>query len=634
VEIVKKSAVFAALVLDAGALAFLGGGFVAPAIFILFIALFLIPAFIIAARAPFVRDMPADLRITSAAVIVVLLAVPWYFFRKLFGMTLPVDAAASILLTVIAFRLAPRALFDELRPSLRRLAPVLILLPLMTALVFLGFEVRVGTEVRYYGLLAIDLGNLATAVSSIRISPMLPLSLVDGGGNISYHWLYFTMPALLSDFLGASIPSANALILTNLLMAALLFQTVVMTAGWFDDWRGRHYHWIAAVVLFAPFTTYFYQAAATRFPIGWFALPTRNHLLLSPLNSMITFGNNTFALVLCLFVLVEVERWNRDGKLADAVLGVIALAVIIGYSVTLVFSVAVTLVVWTILGRVRRPVVALGLAVVAGVCAVAIFFAIGILAGGGSRGIAIGFDRGQFFRMVLFGLAPLWVAVVLGGRARLNIFHVLIAVAIAVPSLLYTTGSSGSQIDFSMKTGSLLAIAFTPLLAPAFRRLFGEGVPRWRAWVAMFVIALGAVQSSAFLLQFPWYRFARPSSRGYSTPAGYHDALIWIRDHTPERAVVVDPQPLKTHEVVDTMMIGERRIWLPTAYTNDVMIIRPHVGDRLALWRSFAAGDADAGRRIAAEADYLVLPGSVASTSWREVRRGQWSVYQSTMRKP
>jgi hypothetical protein len=563
------------------------------------------------------------------------LAVPWYFFRKLFAMTAPVDAVASILLTVIAVRFAaPRALLDELRPSLRRLIPVLIVLPVVTALVFLGFEVRAGSEVRYYGLLAIDLGNLASAVSAIRISPMLPLSIVDGGGSISYHWLYFTMPAMLSDFLGASIPSATALILTNLLMAALLFQAVVMTAGWFDEWRGRRYHWIAAVVLFAPFTTYFYQAAATRFPIGWFALPTRNHLLLSPLNSMITFGNNTFALVLCLFVLVELDRWNRDGKLADAILGVIALAMIIGYSVTLVFSVAATVFIWTLLGRVRRPVVALGLAVLAGVCAVAIFFAIGILSGGGSRGIGIGFDGGQFFRMVLFGLTPLWVVAVLGGRARLNIFHVLIAVAIAVPSLLYTTGSSGSQIDFSMKTGSLVAIAFTPLLALAFRRLFAEGVPRWRAWAAMFVIVLGLVQSSAFLLQFPWYRFARPSSRGHSIPAGYHDALIWIRDHTPQRAVVVDPQSLNTQEVVDTMMIGERRIWLPTAYTNEVMIVRPHVEGRLALWSSFAAGDADSGRRIAAAADYLVARGGVASPYWRPVRPGEWSVFESTLRKP
>jgi len=64
------------------------------------------------------------------------------------------------------------------------------------------------------------------------------------------------------------------------------------------------------------------------------------------------------------------------------------------------------------------------------------------------------------------------------------------------------------------------------------------------------------------------------------------------------------------------------------------MIVRPDVGDRLALWSSFAADSADAGRRIAAEADYLVMRGSVASPSWREVRRGEWSVFQSTVRRP
>lgn len=636
-EIVKNAIVIAAIfALDLGVLIFLGGGPLAAGVFVLFVAFFLLPAFAIVCRAPFVRNMPPELRITAAAVIVVLLAVPWYFFRKLCALSVPVDAGASILLTVIAVRFAaPRALLEDLRPVLRRLViPVLIVLPLVFALMWLGFEVRVGSEVRYYGLLAVDFGNLASGISSIRISPMLPLSYVEGGGPVSYHWLYFTMPAMLSDFLGASIPSANALILTNLLMAALLFHTVVLTAGWFDEWRGRHYSRIAAVVLFAPFTTYFYQAAATRFPIGWFALPTRNHLLLSPLNSMLTFGNNTFALVLALFVLVELDRWNREGRLGDAIFGVIALAMMIGYSITLVLSVAITLVLWTLLGQIRRPVVALGLALLAGACAVAIFFAIGVLAGGASRHVAFGFDSGQFFRMLLFGLVPLWAVVVLaGGRFRLNIFHVLIVVTIAVPSLLYTTGSAGSLIDFSMKTGSLVAIAFTPLLAPAFRRLFAEGVPRWRAWAAVFVVALGAVQSSAFVLQFPWYRATRPPGRAYSIPAGYHDALIWIRDHTPPRAVIVDPQCLRTQEVLYTMMVGERRVWLPTVYTNEVFIVRAHVEERVAIWNAFVAGDAEASRRMAAEADYLVVRGSVASPFWREVRRGEWSIFASTLRK-
>jgi hypothetical protein len=633
---IVKMAIVAAMIV--AALVFLGGGPAAAGVFIVFTAFFLLPAFVIVCRAPFVRMMPPDLRITAAAMMVVLLAVPWYFLRKLSPMTLPLDLAASILLTVMAIGFAqPGVLFEELRPVLRRsMIPVLILLPLLFVLVWLGFEVRVGNEVRYYGLLAVDFGNLAGVVSALRSSPMLPLSYVAGGGAFSYHWLYFTLPAMLSDFLGVTIPSTNALVLTNLLMAALLFHTIVTAVRWFnEEVSDRFAAGAAAVVVFAPFTTYFYQAAATRFPIGWFALPARNHLLLSPLTSMLIFGNNTFALVLALFVTVALDRWNRDGRIGDAILGVIALAVAIGYSITLVFSLGLTLMVWILLGRVRRPVVALALAVLSGAAAVAIFFAIGLLTTGGSRHIAIAFDRGQFFRMVLFGLAPLWCVIVLAGRRRrLNIFHVLIAVAIAVPTMLYTTGSAGSMIDFSMKTGSLIAIAFAPLLAPALERLFGDGMPRWRTAAAMLVIALGLVQTAAFVLQFPWYRITRPAAHAYRIPADYHDALVWVRDHTPRQAVVVDPQGLRTQEVLYAMMVGERRVWLPTVFTNEVLISNSRVAGRVPVWNGFLAGDEAARQRVAAESDYLVLHGSVASPSWREVRRGEWSVYQSTVRTP
>jgi hypothetical protein len=635
VEIVKA---ILAVAIPGVVLVFLGGGLAAAGVFVVFVGFFLLPAFAIVCRMPFVRTMPPALRITAAAVIVVILAVPWYFLRKLVPWTLPFDLTASILLSATAMRFAaPRTLFDEFRPTLQRLAvPVLIVLPLLFAMVWLGFEVRVGSEVRYYGLLAVDFGNLASVVSALRASPMLPQSYVAGGGILSYHWLYFTLPAMLSDFLGVTMSSANALILTNLLMAALLFHTIVTAVHWFNEQVSERFALgTAAVVVFAPFTTYFYQAAATRFPIGWFALPTRNHLLLSPLTSMVIFGNNTFALVLALFVAVALDRWNRDGRIGDALLGVIALAVAIGYSVTLVFSLGLTLTIWTLLGRVRRPIVALGLAAFAGASAVAVFFAIGLLSSGGPRHIAVAFDRGQFFRMVLFGLAPLWAVVVLaGGRLRLNIFHVLIAVAVAVPTMLYTTGSAGAMIDFSMKTGSLVAIAFAPLLGPALERLLGDTTPRSRRAAAVLVIALGVVQTSAFVLQFPWYRATQRTGHAYSIPADYHDALIWIRDHTLRQAVVVDPQGLKTQEVLYAMMVGERQVWLPTVFTNEVLISNSRVSGRVAVWNAFIAGDEAARKRVAAESDYLVLHGSVASPSWREVRRGQWSVYRSTVRNP
>jgi hypothetical protein len=631
---------FTIVLLDVAVLLHLGGGPIAACLFVVFVAFFLLPAVVIAARAPWLRTMSPELRITGAAVIVVLLAVPWYFARKALGGMALIDVLACLTLTFSALRFAsPRALLEELRPALRRLViPVLVVLPVIFGLVWLGFEVRSGQEVLYYRLFAVDFGNLASTVSSLRASPMLPLSYVSGAGGLAYHWLYFVLPAMLADFLGARIPSPNALVLTNLLIGALFFHAVTVAAGWFNPrLTARHASWTAALVLFAPFTVYFYQVAAARFPFGWFALPTRNHLLLSPLASVISFGNNTFALVLALLTIVELERWNRDGRLADALFGVITLAVAIGYSVTLVFSLAGALLIWTLLGRVRRPLLALTLAVLTGASAGALFFAIGLLTTGGSRHVAVAFDNGQFFRMVLFGMVPLWGVVLLGGvrRSPLNIFHILIVVSIAVPTLLYTSGTEGgSLIDFSMKTGSLVAVAFTALLPPAIEQFLAGGVSRWRSWAAVVLIALGATQTAAFVLQFPWYRVSRSSGHAYSIPLDYHDGLIWLRDHTPPRAIVVDPQGMQTQALLCTIMVAERRAWLPTVYTDQVLIAASHVDERRDVWRAFTAGDPAASRQIAAEADYLIVPGSVNSAYWRMVRPGTWNVFESAIRKP
>jgi len=629
VEIVKKALV-AVIVL--GVLVYLGGGPATAGVFILFVAFFLLPAVVIAARAPLLRDMPPGLRLTCAAVLVVLLSVPWYFARKALGNGMVADVVSSLALTAGAWTFAsPRALFDELRPSLRRVAiPVLIVLPVIFALVWLGFEVRSGDVVRYYGLFAIDFGNLTSALAMLRASPMLPLSPVSGGGSLAYHWLYFVLPATFGDFLGMHIPSPNALILTNLLIAALFVFALVTVAGWFQARVApRYVSWSVAVMLFAPFTVYFYQTVATRFPIGWFALPGRNHLLLSPLASMISFGNNTFALVLVLLTSAELERWNREGRLADALFGVIALAAIIGYSVTLVFSLAGALLLWVLIGRVRRPILALTLAAATGAVAVLLFLRMGLLTTGGSRHLAIAFDNGQFFRMVLFGMAPLWGIVLLGGlgRTSLNFFHILIAVSLAVPALFYTSGTASSSLtDFSMKTASLIAVAFGMLLPPAIEHLAAGG---WRSWAAALLVTLGVAQTSAYVLQFPWYRVRNASGHSESIPAGYHEGLIWLRDHTPQQAIVVDPQGLQTQVVLYTVMVSERRVWLPTVYTDQVLIANSHVDERRDIWRAFTAGNPAASRRIAAEADYLIVPGRIASNDWRLVHPGAWNVYES-----
>jgi hypothetical protein len=568
---------------------------VAAAMFLAFVAAFLFPAIVLASRAPHIRDLPPDLRMIAASVVVILFSAPWYFARKAIGMPLAADAVLCVVLIALAVRLIPHF---EFRPT-----PLLAAVPVVFALAWLGYAARIGNRVHYFGLFAIDFGNLVSVVSSLRASSMLPLAYVVDGGPLNYHWLYFTLPATLADFLGLAMPNANALILTNLLMALLLVHTVVTIA---------RSVWPAAIVLFAPFTVYAYQLVAARLELGWLEVPARNHLLLSPLNSMIVFGNNTFALVLALFTLAMLERWNAGGKIGDAILGVLALAAIIGYSITLVFPLAGALLVWTLIGRVRKPWLALPLAALAGIGAIATFRAIGILGSDSSRRIAFAFDGGAFLRMVVLGMLPLWLLLILRGRQRLTLHHVLIAVALAVPSVLLIEGSITGNVDFSMKTASLIAVAFAPLIA------IPEGR---RRTLALAIVAVGVLHSAAYVLQYPWYRM-QGRGRGESIAAGYHDAMVWIRDHTARNVVVIDPASVPVSTVVWPMIVAERRVWLPTQYTESALIASSSaltMRQRLSEWQ--------ANRMPRTDVAVLAYPCETARAWWRtEQRFGMWSV--------
>jgi hypothetical protein len=599
---VRRGIVVVMALFDLAVLLHLAGSVIAAAMFVAFVLLLVAPALALARR---IAPMPA------AALLVVMAFVPWFFARKAIGMPLVVDAITAAIL--IAAALMTRSLQ---RPRFAMRLTTFVLLPLLFALVWLGWNARGGGEVRNYGLFAIDFGNLVSVVSTLRASPGLPLGYVAGMGRISYHWLYFTIPASLADAFGGAMPNANALVLMNVLAAMLLVQTL---ASYVRDRRA------VLLVLFAPFTFYFYQALAARIRLGPLALPVRNHLLLSPLNSMLTFGNNTIAIVFALVTLRQLETWNEERRVRDLAIAAITLALVVGYSVTLVFPLALTVLVWTVL-RGRRRLFTLAIIGAIGLAFAAIFVALGVLAGGGSRHIQLASDDGQFLRMIVFGALPLWVAAVIARRRALTPFHLLIACCVAVPSLLFIAGSPTGATDFSMKTASLIAIAFAPLLA-------FDGVPRARLALVVAFATLGVVQTAAYVLQFPYYRVTHSAAHSVAIPRDYAAALMWIRDQTPRTAIVVDPHEIPNRDETFTVMLAERRVWLPTAYTDAfVGALAPSRGDR---WRAFVAGDAAAGDAIAAEADVLLSPVAVRSPAWRPVRVcGAWTIYRSTRHTP
>jgi hypothetical protein len=303
----------------------------------------------------------------------------------------------------------------------------------------------------------------------------------------------------------------------------------------------------------------------------------------------------------------------------------------------LLFPLAAALLVWLAMGRIARPVIVLLWAMVMGGAAVAMFFSLHVLGSSDTRHAAFAFDRGQFLRLVILGMLPLWALLLLGGRRPLAFFHILIIAAIAVPSFLYIAGSSTGQIDFSMKTGSMLAIAFAPLIGVAIRNWLSGSLPRWQVVLAALLVALGVIQTSAYILQFPYYRLTGSRLRALVVPGDYYDALVWLRDHTPPRSIVVDPGSLTISSELPTTWIAERRAWLPTPYTAPYLTPAPgsSLPRRPALWAAFAHDpvNAAAANLMAREADFLILPREVRSPFWAPVARtGVWVIYRSVAR--
>ncbi|MGA8810536.1 MAG: hypothetical protein WB973_21905, partial [Thermoanaerobaculia bacterium] len=136
----KRALIAIILLLDAAILVYLGGGAVAAAIFAVFVAAFFLPAVALLMRLPTLRAMPADLRLTAASVLAVIIAVPWFFARK--AVPIPpaiADVALCLILSVAAAKFGQlAATIRELRPLLIRSRVVIAVLPSLFALVWLG----------------------------------------------------------------------------------------------------------------------------------------------------------------------------------------------------------------------------------------------------------------------------------------------------------------------------------------------------------------------------------------------------------------------------------------------------------------------------------------------------------------
>ena len=626
------------------ALTYLGTGVIPALVALLFAAGILFPAAALLASFAIGRSVPSGLRILLGMVLVVILATPCYYLRRSLHVA-PViaDTAAMVVLSLAAFRTgAASQFFSGLRgTSVRVNSSILFFwLPLVYCLIWTGFAAPNGNQILFCGLFPLDFCSLAGMVSLINASPGLPLNAIAGTGPLCYHWHYFAMPAWLTDFMGFSQAVGSALIICNYAVGCLLFLALWETAIRFC--RGPHsarYATLTAVIVtFAPLITHFVLRIFQGNP---FLSGGRNNLVLSVVNSMTAFGNNSLALAMVLMILLLVRHWRQTGKTRHLIISGLLLAAIPGYSATLIIPLAAVCgLVLSILMNRHFLAVFLAYLLIGTAC----FLTLNQLHGfSGSRGLPdFAFDGGRFLcTLILCGL-PLWAVASwsLTDVRQTWPYALLIAACVVAPSILYVKNSPTGGTDLSMKTGSLILVVSTPMIALGLRRI----VENWRrhrclAGICAALLAVGFCQTVVFVLQFPlshlggaWQHSAR------TLPVDYCKAMDFLRVSTPRNAVVIASETLsESFPATPILFLAERRGFLPQ--TGDLVTIAkpfPLVTKRYTDFQRWEAGrfsDPTISKQFALNADILVLKTeAIPPCDWEErTRIGAYTIYKSRL---
>jgi len=563
------NAALVALGLSIPLLSWVSGGPLVLLQFGLFLGVFLLPALAVVS-AFFARVLgPKTLSVFLAFHTLVMLLVPLFLLRKAvapWGVTL--DVLLIVVVCAAAGRNEVRAFLGRwgAATAVARTAPFVVLgVSVIFALLWLGFETVEGERLWYEGQFGVDFGNLSNVVTLLRISPDVPLHEVPGAGALNYHWLFFALPAYFCEFAGWDIRSTDGLVLCNGFVACLFYLWLLEAAALLIPEGGSQKvrHATALVVVFASNINYATDAISSLLPFDVLAALGRNHLILSPLNSMANFANNTLAVGAILTLPSLLSAWNHRREPLILVLGISVWLSLVGLSVTLFFSVSVALVVWVLAGRVHGLwKVALATSVL-GILGAAAYDALEVV-GSATGSMSSEFDWGRFLLRTLMTHTPLLLLAAIGASKcrSLDFYRVIWLCALLVPSWLLVRPN-----DFSMKNGTLMAVILTPLVGRAIHWFVeeGGGKPLVRA-LACGLCALGLLNATAYVGQFAFYRISGSEFRGnlgFSIATDYWRVLECLRETSRRDAVVLDLAAPETERVSMTLLVGERRSYIP-----------------------------------------------------------------------
>ena len=561
----------------------------------------------------------------------------------------------DLILGALAYLAAVRlAAFSRLRSTISGCATLLdwpLFLPLLflhILLLWSGFAVESNGSVEFYGLFPQDFLHLSAVVSTVSFSPLPNLSAIAGFPIEPYHWAFMCLPAWLSDFGPLFLADANALVISNLLSALLL---VLALSGFIRAFCGTLFEvgsekllLTASVflVLYASPITHLIAKVATFPGLDILQVSGRNSLLLSAVNSMAVFGNNTAALAGVLVLLQLFRYWQKDGGNWLCFYFFLLFLFIASWSITVAIAVAPFFAVLFLLPgfKFRLQAVVIGSAVA--VCSLGVLLFLGVVSTESTRSIGIQFDSGQFLKAVFLFHLPLVITSVLAWRSfpRLRLPGGLLLWILLSVSFTYVSG--GLPSDLSMKNGSLVQVLAAPFIFAALQRLVSWPVKRrLLALPAAVVMVLGLAHSFAYINQAAAARSGLIQRQAtYSLDADYFELLGFVAEHCDRRARLLDLVNINASKPDEwPVAIAERSSALPFSYGGLLAVVYENQGS-IQSTRSqstlFLAGK-ESGESLAKFADLIVvrpLAPALSLQTWKLLaKRGSFKLYERVSAK-
>lgn len=505
----------------------------------------------------------------------------------------------------------------------------------------LGNQVESSDAVAFYGLSFVDFSNLRGVVNLLKISDGLPSNSVAGTGVLAYHWLYFCVPAWVSEVFGMNTSARGALYFSNAIVAFVFLRVLARFVAIFRGGASKTEPLGAFVAVTMVSALYFYQFLIGRMGITWLTTGNRNNLLGQLHNTIGVFGNNTLALAFVCIMIFSLLQWNLTGQRVYVSLAAGSLAVVALLSITLVPGLAVGVGVACFVLPIRKPFVTLAHFAVCGVIAVGMAGGAGMLSGG-NVSTSLAWDHGQFLQNIILAFLPGIAGLVLASRQAndkrvLKLTCILLVSTILLPSVIFIGGGIGASSHMSMKNASLLQMLLAPPLYFALCKAVSDVQEKRHLTTSLGVIGLaliGLVNSVAYAASTPvGLMFGRKAD---VTLTGSHfRALQYLEANTAQQSLVIDELSDKIDRGNPVVNLGGRRVAIPNSYN---MIWGDQSDEALCTelekWRAWRDSGLDKNvlsEYFAGRAHYLLTHRICENEYWKIHRQfGDVRLYQST----